>query len=127
MRIPIIAALAVATAACGSSGQNNAVPAAAANAPEPAGNQVAALSEGQRNAVFIRAIRDAGQDCQHVEYSTPAGRYQDMPVWRATCQGGGEWSIVIGADGTAQVVPGAVITGNGQSAVNAASEGNRQN
>ena len=106
MRIPLIAALAAATAACGSGGQNNAGPTAAtANAPEPAGNRVAALSEGQRNAVFIRAIRDAGLQCQHVERSTPAGTAQTMPVWRATCQGGRDYLIGIGADGTAQILP----------------------
>lgn len=124
MRIPIIAALAAATAACGSGGQNNAAP-AAANAPEPAGNQVAALSEGQRNAVFIRAIRDAGLDCQHVERSVAAGTARNMPVWRATCQGGGEFAIAIGADGTAQILPEGASGGN-QAGTNAAADGNRQ-
>jgi hypothetical protein len=120
VRIPIIAALAAATAACGSGGHNNAAPAAAANAPEPAGNQVAALSEGQRNAVFIRAILDAGLECLHVERSVPAGTARDMPVWRATCRGGAEYTIAIGADGTAQILPGSPLE------TNAAADRNRQ-
>ena len=102
MRAPVIALLGLAAAACSGGGQNKAAP--AANAAAPAGNQVAALSEGQRNAVFIRAIRDAGLDCQHVERSVQADSVRDMPVWRATCQGGAEYAIAIGADGTAQVL-----------------------
>lgn len=115
MRGPIILSLLLplplSLSACGGGGANQA--ASAGNAPEPVGNQVAQLSEGARNAVFIRALLDAGQQCQHVERSVSAGRYQGQPVWRATCRGGGEWTIVIGADGTAQVLPeGATIDTN---------------
>jgi hypothetical protein len=117
MRVPVVAALALATAACGGGGQNQAA-AAAANGAEPAGNQIASLSEGQRNAVFIRAIRDAGLDCQHVERAVPAGTARNLPVWRATCQGGSDYMIAIGADGTAQIQSGsgtaAPAGGNGQ-------------
>lgn len=67
-------------------------------------NQLAALPEGQRNGVFIRAIRDAGEDCQHVIASSRAGEYQGMPVWSAQCEGGDSWSIVVTRDGTAQLV-----------------------
>jgi hypothetical protein len=111
MRAPVILALALATGACGGSGQNQA--GSAANGAEPAGSRVAALSEGERNAVFIRALRDAGLECQHVEHSLPAGRIQNLPAWRATCQGGGEWTIVIAADGSAQILPnGNPLDGN---------------
>jgi hypothetical protein len=72
--------------------------------PEEAGNQIAALSEGQRNAVFIRALQDAGEDCQHVESSAPAGEHQGFPVWSARCSDGGNWTIVITTDGTAVVL-----------------------
>ena len=41
--------------------------------PEAVQNQLAAMPEGQRNAVFIRALQDAGEECQHVE-SLGAGR-----------------------------------------------------
>ena len=67
-------------------------------------NQLAALPDGQRNAVFIRAIRDAGEDCQHVETSVRAGEYQGMPVWSAQCAGGASWTIVVSRDGTAQLI-----------------------
>ena len=66
--------------------------------------EVASLPEGQRNAVFIRAIRDAQLECQHVESSTPAGEHQGMPVWNVRCGGGGNWTLVITADGTAQIL-----------------------
>ena len=111
LRVFLIATLA--TAACSGGGQNQATP--VANATAPATNQVAALSEGQRNAVFIRAIRDAGFDCQHVERSVAAGTVQNLPAWRATCQGGGAWTIVVTPDGTAQIAPqsGTQPTGSG--------------
>jgi hypothetical protein len=124
MRLPAIAALALAITACGGDGQNN--EAAAANAAAPAGTQVAALSEGERNAVFIRAIRDAGLDCQHVERSVSAGTAQNMPLWRAACQGGADYLIAIGADGTAQILPsGNPLDGN-QAGANAGAAGNGQ-
>lgn len=90
--------------AIGACSENAQISNASLNAGVSAGNQVAALPEGQRNAVFIRAIRDAGQDCQHVESSQPAGRYRGMPVWRATCSGEGHWTLVIADDGTAQIL-----------------------
>jgi len=119
MRASLIAMLALATAACGG-GQNQAAPAAeSANNTAPAGTQVAALSEGERNAVFIRAIRDAGLDCQHVDRSVALGNVQNMPAWRATCQGGGEYTIVVGADGNAQILPDLGAAGGNASVGNA--------
>jgi hypothetical protein len=98
----IAAMLALTTAACGGDNRNAAV--ANEAAVEATGNAVAALSEGQRNAVFIRAIRDAGLECQHVESSTPAGTYRARPVWRATCRGNRQWTIVIGDNNDAQIL-----------------------
>ena len=67
-------------------------------------NAIAAMPEGQRNAVFIRALQDAGEECQHVESSAPAGEHQGFPVWSAHCSDGGNWTIVITNDGTAAVL-----------------------
>ncbi|GGO98722.1 hypothetical protein [Stakelama pacifica] len=64
--------------------------------------KVAAMSEQERNVVMIRAIRDAGSDCQGVVKSEA---YPDAGpnVWRAQCQSG-EWHMVqIQPDGTANV------------------------
>lgn len=105
MRASLTAILAMSAAACSGGGQ--APNATTANAAEPAGNQVAALSQGQRDAVFIRAIRDARLECQHVQGSVRVGDYRGLPVWRARCQGGGEWLIVVANDGTAQILDAA--------------------
>ena len=103
-----------------------ALPGCGDETPEP-GNQITVpgpadvqqrietMPEGQRNAVFLRAIRDAGQDCQHVETSAPAGEHQGFPVWTATCDGGGTWTILIGNDGVAQILNAAearLVDGN---------------
>ena len=67
--------------------------------------RVAALSEGERNAVFIRAIRDAGKDCQGV---TGSQRRSDAaggePLYVATCTDGASYGVLLGREGTAQVV-----------------------
>lgn len=68
------------------------------------GERVAALPDPRRRAVFLRAVRDAGFDCQHVESATVAGRYRDLPVWRATCRGGSEGTVVITNGGVAQIL-----------------------
>lgn len=94
------AALAVALAACEGPGETNVtVP-----GPENVENALESMPEASRNAVFIRAIRDAGQECQHVESSERAGEHQGYPVWNATCQGGGTWTIVVMNDNTAAVL-----------------------
>jgi hypothetical protein len=97
MILPLVLAL----AACG---QEESTEDSNRMSVRPAGFAVASMPEGQRNAVFIRAIRDAGQDCQQVESSKPGGAYQGMPVWQATCRGGRHWTIVIADDGTAQLL-----------------------
>src|SRR5437868_4261888 len=121
MRASPILTFAFAIAACGG-GQNQAVTANAGNAAEPVTNQVAGLSDAQRNGVFIRALRDAGFDCQHVERSVPARTVQNMPAWRTTCQGGAEWTILVAPDGSAQILPQGATLGGNQSAGNSAGD-----
>ena len=103
-RIAIAAAFALAgtLGACDSG-----PPPARANLTEAAaesGNQIAALPEGARDAVFIRAIRDSGQECQHVDWSEPAGEHQGFPVWTAHCDRGETYTIVLTGNGNAQVI-----------------------
>jgi hypothetical protein len=110
-RIAIAATLVLAgaLAACNSS----APPPAPTNQAESAaasGNQIAALSEGQRNGVFIRAIRDANLDCQHVDSSEAAGVQQGYPVWTAHCDNGATYTIVLTGNGSAQVIDAAEAT-----------------
>jgi hypothetical protein len=78
---------------------------ASGNAAANVANQLASLTEGQRNAVFIRALRDDNQPCQHVDASESLGEYRGFPVWRAHCDNGAtNWTIVVTADGTAQII-----------------------
>ena len=102
-KIVMAAVAALAVAACGDAGTETANEVEVAG-PEAIQNQLEAMPEGQRNAVFIRAIQDAGQECQHVDSSEPAGEHQGFPVWNATCLGGGTWTIVVMNDGSAAVL-----------------------
>ena len=98
------AALTIGLAGCGDTGGDTAANKVEAPGSEAVQNRLESMPEGQRNAVFIRAIRDARQECQHVESSQRAGEHQGFPVWNATCAGGGTWTIVIMNDGTAAVL-----------------------
>jgi hypothetical protein len=102
----MIVVLGLVASACGSE--------PAARQAEPAANQsqtaqamqqqILALAEPQRLALFANAIRDSGHDCQQVNSAASGGTYRGLPVWRATCRGGGIWTIVIAENGGAQVL-----------------------
>ncbi len=97
------AALIIGLSACGGTAGETANKAQAPG-PDAIQNQLASMPEAQRNAVFIRAIRDAREECQHVESSRPGGEHQSLPVWNATCSGGGTFTIVVMNNGTATVL-----------------------
>ncbi|MGN5374749.1 MAG: hypothetical protein DI632_09645 [Sphingomonas hengshuiensis] len=90
--------------ACGPSAQQQAEAnaAAVANAQEAreTATRVDALTPGQRDGVFIRAIRDAGLPCQGV---TGSERGEQPGSWVATCQEGSRHVITFGANGMANV------------------------
>lgn len=100
--------LMLALAACGESTPR--ADEAEVAAPEPtAGNyqqEILSLDAGQRNAVFIRAIRDADVEgtCQGVETSAYVGEHEGAPMWTARCSDGSDWAILLGATGMAQVM-----------------------
>jgi hypothetical protein len=98
------AALALALAGCGERTENETTQ---IGVPDSADYQMQleTMPEGQRNATLLRAIRDAGRDCQHVESSQLEGDRQGFPVWRARCSDGVEWAVIIANDGIAQVMP----------------------
>jgi hypothetical protein len=90
------------TAACG----ENAAPPEGREPPaaeNPFKERIAKLPAGQRNAVFLRAIRDAGQNCQNVVGSAQGGEQFGMPSWVARCGDGGDWVIMLSPDGRALV------------------------
>lgn len=108
MRQPIAYACAAALAATLAAGCDRTAPEADDKQIEvPQGDYQArleAMPAGQRDAVFLRAIRDAGRDCQNVKGSAPAGTINGAPAWTAACENGLQWTIAIGRDGIAQVM-----------------------
>ena len=118
MRLEMLGALTLLLAACGSGGTdaNQAAGANSANAAKSSEvqNQVRALPEGQRNAMLIRAIRDARMNCQHVENSTLSEASQAVPVYLATCDDGSVYAVAIANDGNATVQPVSPPRGAGQ-------------
>lgn len=109
----VLGCLALPLAACGGgaeqeapAAQGNAAGAPTANIVVPAGNyeeQLRTMPEASRNATFIRAIRDAGRECQGVTASAARAPIQGAPAWTATCQDGRQWIILLGNDGVVQV------------------------
>ena len=90
-------------AACGQ-------PAAPAPSPTPTPGpdgyvaKVRARADKQRAGVLLRAIRDAGRNCQAVIAQTPAEAEGASAAWVATCDDKAHWVVVIADDGTATVV-----------------------
>jgi hypothetical protein len=65
--------------------------------------QLTAMGEADRNLTFMRAIHDAGWQCQQVQSSVPRPPIQDQPAWKAVCDGHEEWAIQVGKTGIAHV------------------------
>jgi hypothetical protein len=75
--------------------------------------QIEALPQGQREGVFLRAIRDAGQDCQGVTKSQSTQTGDGKPAWAATCADGSTYVLVLGQDGIMTVTNAASVRGTG--------------
>jgi len=99
-RVAFIAALACAAAGCG----GGAAPVNKSAGEDDFQARILAMPEGQRNGVFIRAIRDARQTCQRVDSSAPAAPVRGRPVWTAVCQSGESYTLVILPGGNVQVL-----------------------
>jgi hypothetical protein len=109
MTLAAVAAL-LPLAACDRGGsQAQQPPQPAADAQRDTQARLAAMPEGERNAVFIRAIRDADFECQHVDSSSYQGESAGSPTWVATCDKASNWVILIGNNGAAQVIKGSDI------------------
>jgi hypothetical protein len=65
--------------------------------------RIDSLAEGQRNATFLRAIRDAKQPCQAVVGSAYNGEQFGRPSWAARCSDGSDWLVMLDAGGRALV------------------------
>ncbi|MES1975152.1 MAG: hypothetical protein V4472_22055 [Pseudomonadota bacterium] len=67
------------------------------------------LPQKQRDAVFYRAIDDAGFECQAVVGSTPRATVQGLPAWVAHCEDKRDWVVVLESDGMMQVATAAQV------------------
>ena len=74
--------------------------------------QIEALPQGQREGVFLRAIRDSGQECQGVTKSQATETDDGKPAWAATCADGPTYVLVLGADGVMTVLSPANVRGS---------------
>lgn len=73
--------------------------------------RIEGLTDAQRQGVLLRAIRDAGRDCQGVTAATAAGEVKGAPAWLATCTDGGQWVVALGGDGVATVTNARELAG----------------
>lgn len=96
--------LALVLAGCGDADQPENVTKVEVPSGEAYQERLLELNDMARNAVFLRALMDANQDCQQVTQSAFLGRYKGAPAWSATCFNRGEWLVLIGNDGVAQVI-----------------------
>jgi hypothetical protein len=71
---------------------------------ENAAAAVLAMNDRQRNVVFIRALMDAGIECQSVKSSERLPDQDGKPLWRANCSDNRAHMISITPDGTANIV-----------------------
>lgn len=103
MRGIIVPLTALALTACPAAPEQNAAQAPdQGNGATNSAAEVAALPVGQRNAVLLRAIRDAGLPCQGVSRSAVAGT-ASKPTWRAECNDGTAHLVEVRPDGVAVV------------------------
>lgn len=101
--LPVTILASLALASCGSpdtaekaAPKNEAANASGVDYP----SAVAALPPGQRNGVFLRAVRDAGLSCQEIASSEKMGADGG---WKVQCDSGDAHLISIGHDGQATV------------------------
>lgn len=75
------------------------------NAAEPINyrQRVIEMTDNERNGVFLRAVRDAGFNCQGVQHSLRMPDSNGEPVWRAECTNGPMHLVTISPDGIARI------------------------
>jgi len=105
MGVAMIAALLLSACGGGEKAANEAaVNAAVANAADTTNYQEAVLKlvPAQRDGVFLRAVRDAGLDCQEVTQTERRDPIDGNPTWRIYC-GKTPHLITLTRDGTAKI------------------------
>ncbi|TPG43190.1 hypothetical protein EAH79_05130 [Sphingomonas koreensis] len=99
---PIVGAVLLAGCHASVQPQNAAAPDAAQDNYQ---QQIGALSDPARAGVFLRAIRDAGFDCQKVVSATTHAPINGQPTWIARCQQGKPYVLELQAGGILNVTP----------------------
>jgi hypothetical protein len=62
----------------------------------PVSDQVSALTEDQRRAVFARLFQREGEQCSSVSRAFYQGRAKDgSAFWSVACAGGKDWQVMI--------------------------------
>ena len=109
MIVPLAAVAAL--AACGPSADETAPDNAGVATPvengaagQNASAAVLGFNDQQRNATFIRAIRDAALPCEHVASSARIDDQDGVPTWRVSCDDGANYLVGITSDGTARII-----------------------
>jgi enoyl reductase-like protein len=105
-RTPMIAPVMVLLAACGSPAREATTNVAAADDYVA---RIRALPAGQRDAVLLRAIRDAGNACQQVTASAAIPAVAGAPAWQARCDNGPSWIVAFNPGGVATVTAAANV------------------
>ena len=110
----IVPALALLLAGCGGAGPANEAVVNSDVEANATGNvaagenitaRVVAMSDRERNVVFVRALLDAGITCDGVTGSERQPDQDGKPLWRADCRTpGGSHLITITPDGIAQII-----------------------
>jgi hypothetical protein len=67
--------------------------------------KIAALSGPSRSGVFLRAISDAGFDCQKIVSERAHAPIENRPTWIARCQQGKPYILVLQPGGVLDVTP----------------------
>ena len=96
--------------------QRSQQPATSGNTAMPAADyerQLAALPEASRDGVFMRAITDAGFDCQKVESAATHAPVEGRPAWAVQCEHDRRYVMLINPGGIVQVVRGHFENGTG--------------
>jgi hypothetical protein len=65
--------------------------------------RIEALTPRLRQGVFLRAIRDGGEECQEVTEEYGIAPIEGKPAWAVTCDRSTRWVIAIDKSGTAIV------------------------
>ena len=66
-------------------------------------DQMHKLSEMGRKIALRRAIYDSGGTCKTVTKTGYVQEYGNLSMWTASCDGGKNWAIFVGPDGSVQV------------------------